>query len=66
MSKDDIIRAIEAKGGYAEVARLLGTKRQYIHRWANTQCPPRHVCRLAKVLGLPKSKIRPDIFEDRQ
>jgi len=53
-------RAIEAAGSAANLARLLGVTRQAVWRWR--KIPLKHMKTLEKLLGIPREKLRPDIF----
>lgn len=55
-------RAIRAKGGYAELARILGVTRQTIYKWSAGRVPVERVVEVEKATGVPREQLRPDIF----
>lgn len=47
-------------GGVAELARIIGVRTQAISQWKRV---PAHHCRvISQELGIPKSKLRPDMW----
>jgi DNA-binding transcriptional regulator YdaS (Cro superfamily) len=57
--------AIRARGGYAEVARLLGVSRQSVYKWVYRRVPAERVAEVEWVTGIPRERLRPDIFDIR-
>lgn len=56
--------AITACGGYTKMAALLGKYPQFIYNWTTLDnIPAKWVLRVAKVSGIPKEKLRPDLYE---
>lgn len=56
----NMIRAINAAGGFAEVARSLGRTRQAVIQWERV--PVEHVLRLESLSGVPRHQLRPDVY----
>ena len=52
------------KHGPDEAARLSGYARSTLYSWANgTRRPdPNHLNEISQRLGIPKQKLRPDLF----
>ena len=62
--QDKVVRSIRAtRGQSAEIARELGIERAAVYQWKRV--PPHWVQDVAKIIGLPPEKIRPDIFKKR-
>ena len=58
---DKVVKGIRAtRGQSTEIARALGIERAAVYQWKRV--PPHWVKRVAKIIGLPPEKIRPDIF----
>jgi DNA-binding transcriptional regulator YdaS (Cro superfamily) len=57
--------AIRARGGYAEVARLLGVSRQSVYKWVYRRVPADRLGEVEWVTGIPRERLRPDIFDIR-
>jgi DNA-binding transcriptional regulator YdaS (Cro superfamily) len=57
--------AIRERGGYAEVARLLGVSRQAVYKWVWRRVPAERVAEVEWVTGIPRERLRPDIFNTR-
>jgi DNA-binding transcriptional regulator YdaS (Cro superfamily) len=55
--------AIRARGGYAEVARLLGVSRQAVYKWVYRRVPAERLAEVEWVTGIPRERLRPDIFD---
>jgi hypothetical protein len=55
-----IKEAAEKVGGVPELARRLGVSRQAIDQW--TEVPPERAADLERVTGIPRSRLRPDLF----
>jgi DNA-binding transcriptional regulator YdaS (Cro superfamily) len=58
-------KAIHDRGGYAEVARLLGVTRQTVYKWVWRRVPAERVAEVEWVTGIPRERLRPDIFDIR-
>ncbi len=52
--------AAEKVGGVAELARRLGLTRSAIYQW--TEVPVERASDIERVSGIPRSRIRPDLF----
>lgn len=50
--------------GLARLAELLGITRAAVSFW--TRVPETHVIAVNRILGIPKSKLRPDRFPKRK
>jgi DNA-binding transcriptional regulator YdaS (Cro superfamily) len=58
-----IIREAAGKvGGVPELARKLGVSRQAIYQW--TEVPVERAAKLEHVTGIPRSRLRPDLFSE--
>lgn len=62
-NRDRILHEIHAVHGLAaKIARELGISRAAVCAWKKV--PIRHLKAVARISGIPKAKLRPDIFED--
>ena len=52
--------AAEKVGGVAELARRLGLTRSAIYQW--TEVPVERASDIERISGIPRSRIRPDLF----
>jgi DNA-binding transcriptional regulator YdaS (Cro superfamily) len=52
--------AIEAAGGVRALARLLGIQHSAVVEWA--RIPADRIIEIEKATGVPRHKLRPDIF----
>lgn len=57
-------RAKKAAGGPSALARALNISRSAVSQW--DRVPVERVAEVADITGIPKHKIRPDIFENNQ
>lgn len=55
-----MIRAIEAAGGRASVARHFNISREAVYQW--TRVPPERVVGLSQISGVPCHELRPDLY----
>lgn len=55
-------KAIREKGGYAALARALGVARQTVYKW-RSRVPIDRVKDVEQFTGIPRQKLRPDVFE---
>ena len=53
-------QAIAILGGLEATGEALGVTKQAVSQW--DECPPKRVVRLSQATGIPRHKIRPDIF----
>lgn len=56
----DIKTIIEKAGGLSAVARKCGISRQAVFQWKVV--PVAHVAQVAKITGLSRRMIRPDVY----
>lgn len=56
-------KAINKLGGYPAVARKMGVTRQTLYRWASGKVPAEKILVIERKLGVPRTKLRPDIFK---
>lgn len=62
MTDEQILnRVFAAYGSKRKAAAALGVTRQALQAWSRV--PMQHVRQVAKDTGLPKWKLRPDIYE---
>ena len=60
----DINRAIDLAGGVARVAQHFGIHHSAICRWRERgQIPAARVPDLARLTGIPRHQLRPDLWE---
>jgi hypothetical protein len=52
--------AIEKAGGLTDVGRLFAISPQAVDQW--TVCPPHRVLKLEEASGVPRYKLRPDLY----
>lgn len=58
-------KVVLACGGAKRVAQDLGVTQQSIYHWMQTdRVPPKRVNQMAKLYGVNRSDLRPDIFEE--
>ncbi|WP_345819903.1 Cro/CI family transcriptional regulator [Methylobacterium fujisawaense] len=60
MSDESLHAAITARGGPRAIAAELGISRQAVEQWQ--EAPARRVIQLERLLGIPRSKLRPDLY----
>lgn len=56
--------AKEAAGGGSRLARALGLTRQAVYQWDSI--PPDHVLRVEEITGVPRSRLRPDLYPENR
>ena len=66
MNSASLVRAILDAGGYANVARQMRVTRAAVWAWVHTdrRVPAERVIELSRVIKVPYSKIRPDIYPE--
>lgn len=52
--------ALQAAGGYAELANALGIRSQSVFQWQRV--PLHRVVEVEKATGVPREKLRPELF----
>jgi len=56
-----IVQEVVAKaGGIAALARHLGIKHNSIYSWE--QVPPKRVLEVERITGIPRHRLRPDMY----
>lgn len=58
---DSLDEVAKERGGYAALARELGVARQTLYKWRQ-KVPLDRVVEIERLTGIPRSKLRPDIF----
>ncbi|MEH6691314.1 MAG: YdaS family helix-turn-helix protein [Pseudorhizobium pelagicum] len=53
--------AAEKVGGIVALARELGIKHPSLHSW--TRVPAERVLKIEKLTGIPRHRIRPDLYD---
>ena len=53
-------RAVDAYGGYREMARSLDLSEQAVRKWQRV--PEAHVARVSEDTGIPRWELRPDLY----
>ena len=59
-----VVDAISAVGGQAKLAGLMGVSHQAVMKWRRGRVPAERVLELARISGIPRQKIRPDLYPD--
>jgi len=57
--------AVVLAGGATKVAGTIGSTRQAVHYWythLRRGVPPTHVNVLARLSGIPRERLRPDVY----
>ncbi len=62
MRSDFLQRVIDAGGGCSALARKLKVTRGAVSAWKAV--PPKRAREIAKITGIPKEVLRPDVFGD--
>ena len=55
-------QAAKNVGGFGQLARLLRVSRQAVYKWLETKVPPKRCVDVERVSGVPREKLRPDIY----
>jgi DNA-binding transcriptional regulator YdaS (Cro superfamily) len=59
--RDEVVNAaIRAAGGLSRLGKAVGITAQGVWRWR--RIPPQHVATVERVTGIPRERLRPDIF----
>lgn len=62
-SPSPIEHAVQLAGSQSELARRIGSTQGSVWRWLNgTPVPPEAVLRIEAEFGIPKERLRPDIY----
>jgi DNA-binding transcriptional regulator YdaS (Cro superfamily) len=62
LSRDAGVRAaIKAAGGIRALARIVGVAHPAVFHW--TSIPIRHLLKIEEATGIPRERLRPDIFK---
>ena len=56
--------AIKAIGGRGPLARAVGLSRAAIYKW--TRIPAERVVSVETATGIPREKLRPDLYADKR
>jgi DNA-binding transcriptional regulator YdaS (Cro superfamily) len=48
----------------SKLARILGVKRQVVNQWKHNRIPVGWIVRIEKATGVPRQKLRPELYED--
>jgi Putative antitoxin of bacterial toxin-antitoxin system, YdaS/YdaT len=59
-----LIKVFAHFGTMVALAKTLGLTRQAISKWKNI--PLRHVTTLSNMTGIPRERLRPDIYEESE
>jgi hypothetical protein len=57
-----LMQAVEAVGSQVELARRIGVVQSAIHKWA-TRIPADRVLDIERASGIPREKLRPDLYK---
>ena len=64
MGRDKALQeAIDKAGGAARVAAVIGISRPAVSQWK--RCPAERVIELSRLSGVPRSRLRPDLYPPR-
>lgn len=68
MAKKHVLRegvelAVKAAGSKSALARAVGTSRQAVDIWKKV--PSARVIQIEQSLGVPREKLRPDLYPER-
>lgn len=61
MSKEFIREVAKEFGGVVKLSLALGLSRAAVSAWKNI--PPERVVEVERVTGIPREKLRPDLYE---
>lgn len=59
-----VVDAISAVGGQTKLAELMNVSHQAVMKWRRGRVPAERVLELSRVSGIPRQKIRPDLYPD--
>lgn len=61
---DGIEQAVQAAGGQAKLAEMLGLQRQQVHSWVAgvERVPVKHVRKIEEATGVKREALRPDVY----
>jgi DNA-binding transcriptional regulator YdaS (Cro superfamily) len=63
MKMIDLSKLLKTNGlQQVDLARKLKLNRSSVHRWARGRIPAERVFDVEKVTGIPREKLRPDLF----
>ena len=61
---DGIEQAVQAVGGQAKLAQMLGLRRQQVSSWLRgvERVPLKHVRKIEEATGVKREALRPDVY----
>jgi DNA-binding transcriptional regulator YdaS (Cro superfamily) len=59
-----LVAALEAAGGGAPLARLLGLNHSAVSRWRKV--PAHRIIQIEAETGVPREVLRPDLYEPKE
>lgn len=69
MTKEHLIKAIDAAGGQSQLADALNIKQGHIGMWVHRdkKAPPaEYVLKIEEITGVSRHKLRPDVFGEEK
>ena len=68
ISRDELAqiaqKAIEAFGGGAKLAAVVGIRKEAIQGWKRSGIPPTRAQSISQITGIPLHELRPDVYPD--
>jgi DNA-binding transcriptional regulator YdaS (Cro superfamily) len=58
-------KAINAAGGLSKLAKMLEVKPQVVHNWRVRGIPAERVLDIERATGVPRNKLRSDLYPER-
>lgn len=58
-----VLEAINKTGSFHELAKKLNVTAPCVFKWLYLSCPAHRAVEIERIVGVKKSKIRPDLFE---
>lgn len=65
MSVEALKQAIQQAGGQTDLARAIGSTQGHVSQWLRRgKVPADKVLKIERATGVPRERLRPDIFGD--
>lgn len=59
---EGVAEAVLLVGGQDRLAEILGVSQPMIHKYLCVRCPAERAVQIERLIGVPRAKIRPDLF----